>query len=150
MFSIIFNKQFQTLNFDPTKSTESKVQSMLRKMKSKFPIQDYKCLYPTSSYPDEFYGTAKLHKIQPNGHVNDLPIRPIVSNIGTATYILKYLAKMFAPLRRSQYFLKCTKNFMDKIKTEKIPNGYHMVSIDVKSLFTIVPLDRTTDITKNI
>ena len=88
-------KQFQTLNFDPTKSTESKVQRMLRKIKSKLPIQDYKHLYPTGSYPDTFYGTAKLHKILPNGHVDDLPIRPIVSNIGTATYNLsKYLAKM--------------------------------------------------------
>ena len=31
-------KQFETLNFDPTKSTASKVQKMLRKMKSKLPI----------------------------------------------------------------------------------------------------------------
>ena len=32
---------------------------------------------------------------------------------------------------------------MNKIKNEKVPNGYQMVSFDVKSLFTNVPLDRT-------
>ena len=37
------------------------------------------------------------------------------------------------------------KDFMNKIKTEKIPTGYHMVSFDIKSLFTTVPLDRTID-----
>ena len=75
------------------KSTESKVQRMLRKIKSKLPIQDYKGLYPTGSYPGKFYRIAKLHKIQPNGHVDDLPIWPIVSNTATATCnLLMYLA----------------------------------------------------------
>ena len=35
---------------------------------------------------------------------------------------------------------------MSKIKTEKITTGYQIVSFDVKSLFTNVPLDRTIDI----
>ena len=38
--------QFQTLNFEPTKSIEPKVQRILRKMKSKVPIQDYKRFIP--------------------------------------------------------------------------------------------------------
>ena len=78
---------------------------MLRKIKSKLPIQDYKFLYPAGSYPGKFYGTAKLHKIQPNGHHDDLPIRPIVSNIGTATYnLLKYLAKNFGSTKKVTVF----------------------------------------------
>ena len=32
---------------------------------------------------------------------------------------------------------------MSKFKNEKVPNGYQIVSFDVKSLFTNVPLDRT-------
>ena len=35
---------------------------------------------------------------------------------------------------------------MNKIKTEKIPTDYQMISFDVKSLFTNIPLDRTIDI----
>ena len=120
---------------------------MLRKIKSTLPIQDYKRLYLIGSYPGKFYGTAKLHKIKLDGHVDHLLIRPIESNIGTATYNLsKYLAKMLEPQRKSQYSLKTTKDFMYKIKTEKIPTGYQMVSFDVKSLFTNLLLDRTINI----
>ena len=36
---------------------------------------------------------------------------------------------------------------MIKIKNEKIPENYEMVSFDVKSLFTSVPLEHTIDIT---
>ena len=32
---------------------------------------------------------------------------------------------------------------MSKIKNEKVPNGYQMVSFDVKSLFNNTPLDPT-------
>lgn len=33
----------------------------------------------------KLYGTTKFHKIDTSGKVDDLPIRPIISNIGTAT-----------------------------------------------------------------
>ena len=33
-----------------------------------------------------------------------------------------------------------------KIKNEKIPENYEMVSFDLKSLATLVPLEQTTDI----
>ena len=64
---------------DPTKSIEEKVQRMVRKIKSKLTIQEYKKLYPSGSCPGRFYGTAKLHKIDSKGIVVDLPIRPIIS-----------------------------------------------------------------------
>ena len=53
-------------------------------------------LYPSGSCPGKFYGTAKIHNISSeNDTADDLPIRPIVSNIGTATYDLvnKILSK---------------------------------------------------------
>ena len=85
---------------------------------------------------------AKLQKTDSKGLVDNLPIRPIISNINTSTYNLsKYLAKLLTPLRESQYSIKSAKDFMSKIKNEKVPNGYQMVSFDMKSLFTNVPLD---------
>ena len=36
---------------------------------------------------------------------------------------------------------------MEKIKQETIPDGYKMVSFDVKSLLTNAPLEKTVDIT---
>ena len=52
---------------------------------------------------------------------------------------------MLAPLRESEYIIKSTKDFIGKVKSKEVPNGYQMVSFDVKSLFTNVPLDRTID-----
>ena len=121
---------------------ENKVQQTLRKIKSKFTEQEYKKLYPTGSCPAKFYGTAKIHKIPVNGNIDDLPIRPIVSNINTATYNLaKYLSKFLAPLRKSGDTIKSTKDFIEKVKAKEVANGYQIVSFDVKSLFTNVPLD---------
>ena len=39
-----------------------------------------------------------------------------------------------------------TKDLTVKIKNEKIPQNFHMVSFDVKSLFTFVPLEYTIEL----
>ena len=86
-----------------------------------------------------FYGTAKIHKLSPNDTINELPLRPIVSNIGTATYPLsKYLAELLSPLSESEYTIKNTKYFVQKIKKEHIPNDHLLVSFGLKSVFTNV------------
>ena len=70
-----------------------------------------------------------------------------LSNINTATYHLaEQLSKVLSPLRESEHNIKSTNDFIRQIKKEPIPTGYEMVSFDVKSLFTNVPLDRTIDI----
>ena len=84
--SMLTTKHFKQVDSDPTKTLESKVQRSLRKLKSRLSPYECKKLYPTVSCPGKFYGTAKLHKLPVNGKIDDLPIRPIVSNINTATY----------------------------------------------------------------
>ena len=43
-------------------------------------------------------GTIKLYKISENDTVDELPVRTIVSNIGSTTHDLaKYLAKLLSP-----------------------------------------------------
>ena len=102
--SILDTNQFMKLDKNPTSSYESKIQRILRKIKSKFSTDEYKKLYPTGSNAGRFYGTAKLHKIDRNDKVNKLPLHSIVSNIGTASYQLaKYFAKLLSPLSKSEY-----------------------------------------------
>ena len=116
----------------------------------KLPSNIYSKIYPTGSAPGKFYGTAKIHKLSPDDTINELPLRPTISNIGTATYHLsKYLAQLLSPLRESEYTIKNTKHFVEKTKTEHIPNDHLLVSFDVKSLFTNVPLDETIKIILN-
>ena len=103
---------------------------------------EYSNIYPTGSCPGKFYGTAKVHKLPENGNMDQLPIRPIVSNIGTATYQLaKYLAKLLSPLSQSQYTVKSTKDLIQKIHNVNVPHGFNMISFDVKSLFSSIPLE---------
>ena len=79
--ALLNTERFKRLTTDPTATTERKIQKVLRKIKSKR-------LYPTGSAPAQFYGTAKIHKLKNDSTVHDLPIRPITSNINTASYQL--------------------------------------------------------------
>ena len=119
----------------------------LRKAKSRFTLQEYNKVYPTGSNAGKLYGTAKIHKLPESGTVDQLPLRPIVSNIGTASYYLaKHLAKILAPLSKSEYTVQNTKDFVNFIKPQKIPSNHQLISFDVVSLFTNVPIDATIDI----
>ena len=76
------------------------------------------------------------------------PIRPLVSNIGTAKNDLaKYLAKLLFPLHQTEYTIKNTKQFIEQIRMKQVPDGYKMVSFDIKSLFSNVTLGKTIEIT---
>ena len=91
------------LHKNPTSSYESKIQRTLRKIKSKLSTEKYKKLYPTCSNAGRLYGTAEVHKTYRNDKVEKLTLRPIVCNIGTASYQLaKYLAKLLSPLSKSE------------------------------------------------
>ena len=141
--SMLATKQFSKLDYDPTSKLESKVQRTLRKIKSKLPEKFHKKLYPTGSWSGKFYGNVKVHKLSTN-NVNDLTLRPILSNIGTASYeTAKYLTISLAPLSNSEFTINNTKEFVKYIQKDI---RYKMVSFEVASLFTNVPLEETIEI----
>ena len=53
---------------------------------------------------------------------------------------------MLAPLGKSNRSILNTEAFVNRVKGQRIPEGYKMLSFDVKSLFTNVPLNETIDI----
>ena len=144
---ILNNPQFTKLQDDPVKSTEGLVQRTLRKLKSKFSDQQYCNLHPPGSKTGAFYCTLKVHKLRQGEGIEQLTLWPIISNIGTATYeVAKYLARLLSPLAKFEFTVQSTKQFVDNLHTETLPVNYSMISFDVTSLFTNVPLDRTFDI----
>ncbi|XP_066933971.1 uncharacterized protein [Clytia hemisphaerica] len=148
---LLSTAQFKQLDNDPTRPTERKMQSLLRKIKTHLPEEElYKKLYPTGSAPGKLYGTAKVHKLKTGEGIDKLPLRPIVSNIGTATYqTAKYLAKLLSPLNKSIYSVNSTNAFLHDLESISIADDEEMVSFDVVGLFTNVPLKHTIDIILN-
>ena len=83
------------------------------------------------------YGLVKTHK-QGN------PMRPIISSVGSIAYKLsKFLVKTLSPLLGtiSNSHLKNSVDLVDKLNNLAITSDHRMVSFDVTSLFTKVPID---------
>ena len=88
--------------------------------------------------PGYFYGNVKTHK--PGN-----PLRPIISQIPLPTYNLaKTLNAVISPFIPATYSLKSSSEFIDLLKT-KTAHGT-LASLDVCSLFTNVPVERTISI----
>ena len=106
--------------------------------------EDYKLMKPTGSRPGVMYGLCKIHKDVTNGR--DLPpFRPILSAISTCTYSL---AQFFVPVLKeftiNTYTIKDSFTFAEEVVEQNAE--LYMVSFDVESLFTNIPLDETINI----
>ena len=83
------------------------------------------------------YGTIKTHK--PNN-----PARPIISSVGSITYKLsKYLVSVLNPLigSISNSHIKNNVELVEKLNNVQVNSDFKLVSFDVCSLFTKVPVD---------
>ena len=88
------------------------------------------------------YGSAKVHKFVTDG----LPsFRPILSAINTPTYKLaKFLAPMLEPLTTNEYTIKDSFTFAEELQSFDFKLA--MASFDIETLFTNIPLQKTTDL----
>ena len=106
----------------------------------------YQSLRPTAASTPTLYGLPKLHK-------NGIPLRPILASTGSFTYkSAKRLSDKLASrasLRDHPTNLKDSFEFIDQIR--KIDNLHTkaLVSFDVKSLFTNIPVDFTIKLVLN-
>ena len=96
---------------------------------------------PTLPY---MYGLTKIHK-------ENTPMRPITSTNNSVTYKLaQWLAKHLSRAleRISSAHIKDTNQFIEKIRNENLQNK-KMVSFDVESLFTKVPVHECINFLRN-
>ena len=82
----------------------------------------------------------KIHKV-------GVPLRPILSTIGLPTYDLaKWLARILSPLAgKTSSNVKNSVHFVQTVREMTFKENDWMVSFDVVSLFTRVPVDETLD-----
>ena len=81
------------------------------------------------------------------GYNNQVPLRPVVSMVGTSKYNLaKYLGQLIKPYIPDSYLLQSTDDFTERLKQFSINSQNIVVSFDVVWLFTKVPLADTIEL----
>ncbi|XP_078361584.1 uncharacterized protein LOC144645943 [Oculina patagonica] len=138
MSTLIENGPYQLLNKDPTDRLTRKLSKELLTLKRNGDLSEavYNKIRPRHKQPPRIYGLPKIHKA-------DIPLRPIVSCVNTFAYDLSaYLANILSPLTgNSDFTVTNSAHFVSTISSETILNNEVMVSFDVESLFTNVPID---------
>ena len=133
---LLLKPTYKILPSDPTTKHKNKLIPLLKSIKAGGRIKKntYKRLYPTGACSPKYYGLPKVHKL-------GIPLRPIVSSIGSVSYdTAKELSKILKPLvGKTSYSVKNTKAFIQSIQDIRLQKDECMVSYDVEALFTSVP-----------
>ena len=123
--------------YHPLLEKEKLVESTVRRI---LPSTIADSVRPTRSRLAHLYGLPKTHNRQ-------LAMRPILSATGTYNYALaKWLDAKLKPLSVNEHTTTDIFAFTNEIRGVKINPGEILVSYDVSSLFTNIPLDKTIDI----
>ena len=131
-------KTYKVLTRNPGPVIEKSLSSFVWKFRQegKISFSNYKSLRSCDSVLPRIYGLPKIQK-------TNVPLRPIVSFIGSATHHLsKCLKYILSPLvGRTSFSTKNSAEFVRCIKDFSISDSQKQVSFDVVSLFTTIPLD---------
>ena len=136
--------KYKILKKDPTKTYENKVGAALKTLKGTLSDAQISRLTPRNSKAPHFYGLPKIHK-------NNVPLRPIVSSRESPVReISRFLLDIISPIaRKSASFVKNAEHFVSIMNNFEIGTSDKLVSFDVESLFTNIPVKETLRIIKN-
>ena len=136
---------YQPLKYDPTRATEKTVNTFVSGLKQnkKISTKDEFALKSSDGCAPRLYGLPKIHK-------QGIPLRPTVLFVESPTYNLsKEIARILSHLvGRSERHVKNSYDFVEFLNTIKVDDNESMVSFDVVSLFTKIPVDLAMEIAK--
>ena len=129
----------------PVIKEEERIVSVLKKLKSEGKITEqlYEKLKPIGSQPPRLYGLAKVHK-------SNVPVRPVLSMPGSAYFKIANQVATWLSVVNECKINSSTKGISDMLPDVKIKEGHEMVSFDVTSLYTNVPLLEAIDECTNL
>ena len=123
-------------HYHPLLQKEKHLESVVRNI---LPKQIADCVCQAGSRLAHLYELPKTHK-------EKLSMRPILSATGTYNYALaKWLDEKLKPLSVNRYTISDTFSFAEEIQNLVIDQNDILVSFDVTSLFTNVPLQETIE-----
>lgn len=100
----------------------------------------YNNLRAVGSYPGKLYGLPKTHK-------SGVPVRPILSAVTCHNYKLaKFLVPLLTPIAYSEHTVSDVFQFAKEMQQRTDMSHTLLVSLDIESLFTNVPVAETIDI----
>ena len=131
------SETYEKLTKNPLKNVAAefnkKVRAIVRNKDYVKFLEQFKVINPSLPY---FYGLPKIHK-------EGVPLRPIISNLGSfSCKLAKWLSSLLIPFvgKFSCSNIKHSQDFVDKIKDLNC-NDFKMLSLDIVSLFTNVPVN---------
>ena len=138
-------RTYKKLDRDPALSMERKLNTLLFRLKKKGSIlvDLYNRLRSSGGLTPLLYGLPKVHK-------PGVPLRPIVSFFSSPSYQLsKHLSKILAPLNgNSDSHVLNSAEFSSFIVSKTLSPDEILVSFDVVSLFTNVPVNLAIDVAR--
>ena len=137
---------YRRLKKDPTATQETRLSRRLKGLEKDGELsgQLYHQLRPSGSQPPRIYGLPKIHKAE-------VPLRPIVSCIGAPSYQLsKHIASLISPLAgKTDSHVRNSKHFVEVMTGLRVEEDEMLVSFDVSSLFTNVPIGEAVQVIRD-
>ena len=124
-------------HYHPLLQKEKELETVVRQILPK-EVADAIC--PKGSRLAHLYGLPKTHKPK-------LAMRPILSATGTYNFMIaKWLDEKLKPISINEFTVSDPLRFSEELRKKVIVDGEILVSYDVSSLFTNVPVDETIEI----
>lgn len=151
MRDIIGLPQFQKFTVNrkngknPILKEEERIVTILKSMRTNNKLSEslFNKLKPIGSQPPRLYGLAKIHK--PN-----IPVRPVLSMPGSAYYKIAHQIAEWLSVVEECRINSSTKSIVDSLKDTKLQKDDILVSFDVSSLYTNVPVYEAMDECTNL
>ena len=134
---LLSQSTYRVLPSDLTTKQKHKLIALLKTINAEGGINDhiYRRLYPTGASTPKYYGLPKVHK-------EGVPLRPIISSRGAVTYeSAKELSRIIKSLvGRSPHHVHNTQDFIQSVEGIQLQENECIISYDVNSLFTSIPI----------
>ncbi|XP_074025984.1 uncharacterized protein [Leptinotarsa decemlineata] len=129
------SESYVELNRDPVSTIQQKANKIITDLKKSEMISEdeAKTYMIYNSISPKYYGLSKIHK-------PDLKLRPIISSIDAPnSKIAQMITKILTD--ENEFYIKDSFDFSNFINEKSLPPGYILISLDVISLFSNIPMN---------